>query len=966
MRLLFSIPIIIKNASGILNEGEWGNCEYLFSEVTISKLGEGSRCEYSGEKLHIELGMGTGVNDGSVIQFRGGSIYSGRLVSCGESYPMEDIGIKNDPNTPFLTPSFSMQIPPGIYISSDLHMKIMYGVGSPLREYRSIIFECSEIYHGEYIERNSTHLAEVNVILREVGGGRVLERYIGENRLAEGIYTFRISVTNFQGESYVVEKNVTCSDHPPIYVHIEGLPDASRPGTLRLFQMHTWSPIHLRAQIEYIDRDRDRDLEELSVEWELFYKGNGTKVEGVESVSRSAIYFSLPPYSLLPLSKYIVQVECRENNRWGKGEAILDIGESELVAKIRGGSHISWDIKRDLTLNGSLSYDPDAHTDDEKLEGRWEVCEISNIDKDGVCINCIDGGVGLIYILERGRIDWGKELGVTLHVRERERVASTTIFITTTNTLPGLLTIEDLDHTKGGYPIYSTNPDIRLRANFNAYKESLYKDQLHYEWRVTPNNTQISQTHSQYIRIPRYLSQVADIHISLTLSIANTYNRASLVIPRRDSPWGGSLTLHPHSGEALTTQFIFSAHNWLLPNNGIGPLFYAFYYTHHIYSYNTSHYHGSGSYNMTLLRSPSLSPYFSTFLTPGMSANNYTIYIILQISDSLGYYAQVKRGVRVNSFIPHSPYAFNQIIYNLLTKASPIDPQRSLPILLLASRALILYNHQYIDPLSNPLLNITQQLSLLLHNTPLYSYYVPLYYEILNNTFHYNPHLTDHDFNCTVNITLTLLHILPHIMDKEAIYLSTIINTLLLNIPPNDSYNHSKHILQLGTLFATKLTNYILLGDHPRKYKTPNFIIIAQKFDSSKDLSLGIDNYSLLSGPLGNKNIDFKENNDIQIADLAFMIYNQSVYNSRLGRSKQNKELYSEIISIQLNNLNSNAPKRNPNIFPNDHPNKLQSPMQIHIPFDFTYIIQTKILLIHFVVITLIKNLISFLLLACE
>ena len=479
--------------------------------------------------------------------------------------------------------------------------------------------------------------------------------------LEAGDYTFSLTLTNFLGAKSIgtVPVKVSSSSGIP-KVSVAGSPTRS---------MFRWQSINLFG-VASVPECAVNSSKALKYTWKVF---EGITYVPSLSYSESADQrnFKLPGYKFNSNTQYYVQVSVssplltfvapvggaaafapQASELSSTAMVAVKVGQSGVVAVIKGGASRIVSSTVSLVLDGTSSYDVDYPTDATLLSFAWSCktiaptfgasCGLTGVDLSTSTITRAPANLIAEYTYE-----------YTLIVRNAVSLQSASAVASITIVSQPLPAIEMLPIPVGTK--YNAEDKIKILATVNTNGAS---SPTKCGWASVDDfpltMNQIASTAAQVTIPPSSSTEPISIELAIkanslvsgfsyAFALNAYYNNnpgsvssASVTIDINTVPVNGILTVTPTSGQALTTLFSLQTSGWLDDEEDL-PLEYS------MHSYKIS------SSDMSAIRGFSILTYANNaILGQGLSSANYVVTCVVVAKDIWGGKASASTAVTVN------------------------------------------------------------------------------------------------------------------------------------------------------------------------------------------------------------------------------------------------------------------------------------------------------------------------------
>ena len=176
---------------------------------------------------------------------------------------------------------------------------------------------------------------------------------VPQRLLAKGFaYTISVKLCNFLG---------SCNQNAVTVVVVTSIfPSVSIPGP-QVLTLLRWQELSVSSNAFVGSCDGSKSSQGIQYSWSISLANSAGKV-AVQSTSRDPAVFLLAPYSLQSLGLYTFSVMVEKSSKSAIASIQVLVQASDLVVVIAGGPLQSFQLYRNVTLDGSASYDKDKHS----------------------------------------------------------------------------------------------------------------------------------------------------------------------------------------------------------------------------------------------------------------------------------------------------------------------------------------------------------------------------------------------------------------------------------------------------------------------------------------------------------------------------------------------------------------------------------------------------------------------------
>jgi hypothetical protein len=432
--------------------------------------------------------------------------------------------------------------------------------------------------------------------------------------LEAGTYTVQLQVMNFLDQSGTAEAVISVADSDNLYsVSIAG------PSTVLTYR---WQSLSLFAVANA--QTCSGSTTSLTYSWSLY---KDLKYQSVSSESKDQRFFKLSAYQLEAGTSYVVKVSISSSSSSSSSTSstvVLQVGQSGTYAVIEGGASRAVSVMDTLKLDASSSYDID-YLRTKSLYYSWSCSEVSP-NYGSSCPLFIDSGAVTNSVN-------GSDL-FTSDISASYSSAEFTIVVVVSNDA-GLSSSASVTLTILDVSLPTVSIAAPSKTKYNSGESvsltgSITGDNVSYAvWScesVTLSSTVAVTTTSQSFKAGTSsfsLALFADVLVaglSYTFELSASYGSAldseaavaNVTVLMNTPPSGGSLSVSPTTGEALTDKFFFSTHGWSDDVSDL-PL-----------SYVLSYYTVSSS-SVTVVKNVDTTSYISSLVAQGLESLDYAV-----------------------------------------------------------------------------------------------------------------------------------------------------------------------------------------------------------------------------------------------------------------------------------------------------------------------------------------------------
>jgi hypothetical protein len=432
--------------------------------------------------------------------------------------------------------------------------------------------------------------------------------------LEAGTYTVLLQVMNFLDQSGTAEAVISVADSDNLYsVSIAG------PSTVLTYR---WQSLSLFAVANA--QTCSGSTTSLTYSWSLY---KDLKYQPVSSESKDQRFFKLSAYQLEAGTSYVVKVSISSSSSSSSSTSstvVIQVGQSGTYAVIEGGASRAVSVMDTLKLDASSSYDID-YLRTKSLYYSWSCSEVSPnygsscplfIDS-GAVTNSINGSD--LFTSDISASYSSAEFTIVVVVSNDAGLSSSTsVTLTILDVSLPTVSIAAPSKTK-----YNSGDSVSLTG-------SIAGDNVSYAvWScesVTLSSTVAVTTTSQSFKAGSSsfsLALFADVLVaglSYTFELSASYGSsldtdaavATVTVLMNTPPSGGSLSVSPTTGVALTDKFFLSTHGWSDDVSDL-PL-----------SYVLSYYTVSSS-SVTVVKNVDTTSYISSLVAQGLESLDYAV-----------------------------------------------------------------------------------------------------------------------------------------------------------------------------------------------------------------------------------------------------------------------------------------------------------------------------------------------------
>ncbi|GMI33160.1 hypothetical protein TrRE_jg4887, partial [Triparma retinervis] len=323
----------------------------------------------------------------------------------------------------------------------------------------------------------------------------------------DSTYSFTLSLTNFfhNSESSTIHVTVDSNSVPTISIEGGNVRSVLRPAALSIFAV---------AFGASCPGEPPKIVPGSNYAWTIFNVDNEEAVVDAPSTSVDKRYFKLDPYTLAPSSSYRVEVTATDSvGLKASASVVVNVGVSELVAVIDGGSKVVSPKTTGVKLSAASSFDPDSWQQSSTSEQTysWSCVETSPAYGSPCSIDMNSAGTdlhftesGMIGILDGTK---AKTLAFSVTYSQGSRLSTASSFLIIESAEPPVVEIDPFITPK-------VNPSSKLQIKGFLAPDSRYPVNARWELGAEVNfNTGEGGTSTS-------LSEVASSSIEAMLQVA--------------------------------------------------------------------------------------------------------------------------------------------------------------------------------------------------------------------------------------------------------------------------------------------------------------------------------------------------------------------------------------------------------------------------------------------------------------
>jgi hypothetical protein len=511
-----------------------------------------------------------------------------------------------------VAPKISMATSASIGSCDDIYIDLTGTVGALSRPWRS--FQWSVDGNNSIITNYlNDNYQNIQTIVK------IPNRFLQTNTL----YTFKLSATNVFGLVGTSQASVFVELIPAVIpVTLTGPPAAV---------VYRYQTLNYLALASFPSCLNNTSNFALKYSWKLY--SGVTYLPSIQSQSNDERKFLILPYTLDAGKQYVLQVivtslRSSSSNVVSAATSTIVVGQSNIEAKISGGSTQSWSSLNTIKLYASSSYSVDYPLT--PLKYSW-ACTRYNPSFGTSCgiENFLASMNTSALFIPPGVLPSNSSYSLSVTVQDDSgNTASTSVIIAIIESATPEISIGSVLQK------YNAQQSIILSGSVTTVRAATVSwsvDDINSTSLATRTSSPITQNLNTgsfviqlgflpYALVPgqsyvlRFTAKYPDSTRSATASVTVTIN-----IP----PSSGILDVSPTTGAALNTTFFMNTHHWT-DNPDDYPLTYTMAY----YDLDVS--------NLNIVKSSSILPYASVYFGPGLASMNYKIFSTVIASDIFG------------------------------------------------------------------------------------------------------------------------------------------------------------------------------------------------------------------------------------------------------------------------------------------------------------------------------------------
>eukprot|EP01033_Poteriospumella_lacustris_P011065 gene11065-7872_t len=641
-RILFSDDLlkllVVFNVATDQGASRFTSASFNCSAIVLYPGATGSVCSWINTTTLVaslsQIGSGSGPVPGDTVTLRPNIVKAAceSSTSCGSyaTVPRTSLSLSSadDP----AIPSPVLVGPLSVSICSDITLNPMGSTGSGYRSWSSVAW-----YVDGTVSVANQSVVQSYLNANFASTSRVVT--IPSQLLVVGTYRITLEVSNFAGLASVVTSVVrvtdTASGVTPSIVLL--------PSTTTAFRAQG---LQISSRVSFPTKcGVGNDTGSVTYTWRAYE--NFTYV-ALQSTSSNPSVFRLAPFVLTPATNYtitldIVTVVPFKGTFQGRSSVLFVTGVSGVVSAIKGGETRDVAVSRSLVVDASSSYDADYADDSSSaLSYKWK-CMVLSPSYGSTCADLasiLASSTSSTWTVPANSLTQSRyQISVTVSNAFGRSMTTTQVWNVVNDAIPNVVLAAPA-------VFYNPNSAFSLVASVLAPTPNV---SVTCTWSVSgatvsaiassPVTRVISSGLSSFPLAIKPYKLVGGTQYTFTFdakySASAVSASSSMTITMNSPPFGGSLSVSPSEGNAMTTVFSLVAADWTDSASDY-PLYYAFFYF------------VSANADVMVVQTKDLFPSAQTVLGQGLNSQRYLVTCLVSCVDNYGGSANVTSAATVS------------------------------------------------------------------------------------------------------------------------------------------------------------------------------------------------------------------------------------------------------------------------------------------------------------------------------